>query len=95
MNYIPAVFGCKQSAYENNHIYTRGVIRSGVEKNNGADHKTLWYFQLQFAYRVHRNTGSSALCQLLGTGQVRQGVENKTATKLYGIPDSGDPEEEV
>ncbi len=47
MNYVPAVLGCKQSAYENNHVYTRGVIRFGVEKDHGADHKTLWHIQLQ------------------------------------------------
>lgn len=47
MNYVPAVLGCKQSTYENNHVYAGGIIRSGVEKDHAADHKTLWYIQLQ------------------------------------------------
>lgn len=34
MNYIPAVLGVKQSAYENNHVYTRGVMRTSVEKDH-------------------------------------------------------------
>ncbi|PTS99505.1 hypothetical protein DBR27_13515 [Flavobacterium sp. HMWF030] len=54
-----------------------------MDKDHGADYKTLWHLQLQPSGCLHRIAGTSALRQLLDTGEARQGVEDQITVGLY------------